>query len=1424
MQKFQKLKIRNKKSPYSATHGVSIIIHNQDEPDLLKRLLATFFQANTYHPIEIIILTCSSSHPTRIVNPPDIYRDCIRWVEYEHSGSPALIKNLGAKEATFDYLLFLDPGIAFSNDVLARVVSHLNDENIGVVGIRQDNSCPPGAPGKPANTLHTGIKFQYNSSEKLFQPIQLSLQTVTEATYVPSSSYPAVNGAFQLCRKRDFNAIGGFFPGFNSGLEDIDFCLWMFLKLRKTTICINDSSLDFTEHSFKAASPQQETSYCKEDSELLSLRAEHSLGLLLQQMSPESVLLRSAADSTTPGIFSHLSHSESLNVLFVIPNDIGNKTSYQACLYADNLTSCGIDCCFAVPDFITPAYNPTGPTVYCYSQILKNGILFPNGRGPDLIHAWNPREIISQFCRRYLQDHQCSLIIHFDNHEDYLSAKHPGQDFQSLVELDQTKADSSVLPECCYPGHDQGFLENAQGITGFFKTPSPGNHGDLPCMTLLPLVDERIFFPRPLNQSLRKEYGIRDDQIVIAHSGAMDDSGHKEMNELYQAVALLNSLNYHAVLLRCGIDERAADNDLPVTEHVIFPGTITHSQIPDILAAADIFVQPGKGCHNSDARIHSALIEFFSIGRPVILPKQNLGNKVKHGTEGYILEKATAEEIAYAVKEISCNKKLHKKLAEGAIEFYLNHLAVKNSKILGDFYLEILKKKPTTSPIESRITDPSKWSLLIRKLNQRKKLKILFLNDNGYTHGAGIALMRQVEVFHKRGHSVRCFAGMRFKHNTNHTDPGFPAIQYLENLLSNSDQSQKDIEDRIFSILTAFNPDLTITGNFHKVGWQASLLDKINKEGYPVVAYAHDLYWATGGCAYPMYKECQCTLQNCNDEECPKPIDEYPPNEFGDISLQSQQKLKTFGSENPVPLATNSIWSKDQFHRQYKDAQIRIDTIPLPINTDIFRPAEDLNQVRTSLGLDKDKFIILAGSCTLGALGKGNSHLVEIAEKFAGDKNVQFIFFGRNDLIDCDQSNILSVGYVTDVNDLVKYYQASDVFLNPVTIECFGQTMLEALSCGTPVVCFPVCGVTDIAIDGETAICPPLADLKGIEESIHRLINNPDLKNELGNNGRELAVTRFSTKKNYIFWCDYLRKVDFLKRREKILDYRLKAITSRKGSPGNSQPNSGGLRTKGIDRVNSTDSPLITVAIVTLNCVETIEYTILSILDQDYSNIEIVVIDGGSNDGSLDVIKPYEDQIDYWSSSPDKGVYDAMNHALDIASGEFIIFLGTGDTFIQNDVLSIIVRNADLSCDVIHGHAYWQSVTGDEVLLQSQDFSKKFDRMVQGDFSKLWLKGLPPHQATLMKTSLAKRLRFDLDFPVSADWDLMFRAFADGARFFLIDKIVANYPGGGFSARHSDQWILDVMRIVKRYTGDSTAAEKYLLPIYEQNKAQKKQD
>ena len=636
--------------------------------------------------------------------------------------------------------------------------------------------------------------------------------------------------------------------------------------------------------------------------------------------------------------------------------------------------------------------------------------------------------------------------------------------------------------------------------------------------------------------------------------------------------------------------------------------------------------------------------------------------------------------------------------------------------------------------------------------------------------------------------------------------------------MGSANLSTEEIEEQLFMLITSNNPDLVIAGNFHAVGWPVSLLSKLNDWGFPVVAYAHDLYWAAGVCAHPLYKDCLIKIERCNDSECPKPFNAYPPHKKGQVSGLSKAKIETFGGKNPVPLGANSTWTETEFRRQYGGIDILIDTIPLPINTDIFKPADNRDRVRGSLGLDKDKFIILAGSCSFSTPGKGGILLVEIAQKFLQFKNVQFIFFGNNRGIKFNLSNILPIGFVENVENLVKYYQSSDVFLNPVTIESFGQTMSESLSCGTPVICFPVCGVTDIAIDGETALCPPTGNISAIEQAIHKLIKDPSLRKKLGENGRKRAITLFSTKKNYIHWQDFLRKIDLLKRHDEILHSRELSLVDSARIKDVDLKNIGGLRTKGILKKNNNKSPLITVAIVLFNGIKTIEYTILSILNQKYSNIEFVVIDGESTDGSLEIVKSYNDHIDFWISAQDCGVYDAMNRALDVASGEYIIFMGAGDTFVCNDALSVIMKHNDRSYDVLHGHVYWQSIEGEELLLESSVFAEKFDKMLHGDFSENWLRGLPPHQATLMKTELAKKFRFDLSFTVSADWEMIFRAYSNGAKFQMIDEVISNYPGGGYSATKSAQWILDVLRIVQKYTKNFDAAKKYFLPIYELHK------
>ena len=106
---------------------------------------------------------------------------------------------------------------------------------------------------------------------------------------------------------------------------------------------------------------------------------------------------------------------------------------------------------------------------------------------------------------------------------------------------------------------------------------------------------------------------------------------------------------------------------------------------------------------------------------------------------------------------------------------------------------------------------------------------------------------------------------------------------------------------------------------------------------------------------------------------------------------------------------------------------------------------------------------------------------------------------------------------------------------------------------------------------------------------------------------------------------------------------------------------------------------LISVVTVSYNAVSTIEQTILSVINQTYPNVEYIIIDGGSTDGTVDIIKKYADKIAYWVSEPDKGIYDAMNKGVVVATGEWINFMNAGDIFTDSDVIDkLLHRISDL--------------------------------------------------------------------------------------------------------------------------------------------------
>jgi glycosyltransferase involved in cell wall biosynthesis len=196
---------------------------------------------------------------------------------------------------------------------------------------------------------------------------------------------------------------------------------------------------------------------------------------------------------------------------------------------------------------------------------------------------------------------------------------------------------------------------------------------------------------------------------------------------------------------------------------------------------------------------------------------------------------------------------------------------------------------------------------------------------------------------------------------------------------------------------------------------------------------------------------------------------------------------------------------------------------------------------------------------------------------------------------------------------------------------------------------------------------------------------------------------------------------------------------------------------------------LVTVVTIVRNGRDSLEKTILSVIGQDYKNIEYILVDGGSTDGTLEIIRRYDDRIDYWLSEPDRGIYDAMNKGTGLASGEWINFMNSGDMFHGNGVVSRIFAVDRSRCDLIYGN--------DEVI-----YAGGFSRMVKAvGVEDLW-KGMNcSHQNIFTRTQLVREYGFNVDNTICADFELIYRLKNDGRRFVYSDETVAVVQAGGLS-------------------------------------------
>ena len=201
--------------------------------------------------------------------------------------------------------------------------------------------------------------------------------------------------------------------------------------------------------------------------------------------------------------------------------------------------------------------------------------------------------------------------------------------------------------------------------------------------------------------------------------------------------------------------------------------------------------------------------------------------------------------------------------------------------------------------------------------------------------------------------------------------------------------------------------------------------------------------------------------------------------------------------------------------------------------------------------------------------------------------------------------------------------------------------------------------------------------------------------------------------------------------------------------------------------------PLISVVTICYNAKNDLEKTILSVLSQTYQDIEYIIIDGGSTDGTVDIIHKYSERLFYWISEPDKGIYDAMNKGMDRATGSWINFMNAGDTFCDNEVIKNIFGYNDLSdYSVIYGDCYVSKLNQLQYLKASS--MKKVH--VQMPFC---------HQSSFIRKT---RLRFSIDLKIAADYQMIYEYYRmNGISSFLyISKTISVFDATGISTTNNN--------------------------------------
>ena len=315
---------------------------------------------------------------------------------------------------------------------------------------------------------------------------------------------------------------------------------------------------------------------------------------------------------------------------------------------------------------------------------------------PELLHLWTTRERMLALERRLAQRSPRAIpqVVHLEDNEELLLRQEMRLSAEAFAAVRRGERSLEVPEHLTHPRHGAALLERAAGATALIAPLLERLPSTTPRAVFLPGFDPAFAEPDPTaGDAVRAQLGIPSSTLIAVYTGNVHQSNVAEVRSLYLAVALANRLGLPMRLVRTGLDF------VPLAEHgedllranALELGFVDRALLPRLVHAADFLVQPGRADAWNRFRVPSTLPDFLVSGRPVVLPRVNLGERLADGVEAIVLGSAAAEDLLECFRSWAERPEERRRIGERGAAFARRHLSWGSAAAaVGELYREVI--------------------------------------------------------------------------------------------------------------------------------------------------------------------------------------------------------------------------------------------------------------------------------------------------------------------------------------------------------------------------------------------------------------------------------------------------------------------------------------------------------------------------------------------------------------------------------------------------------------------------------------------------------------------------------------------------------------------------------------------------------------